>query len=48
VFFAFIITTDSLTSELRDAYIKEPATTALLLVIPYRAARDDAARPRDG
>jgi hypothetical protein len=43
IFVAFIVTTDSVEEEFRKAYIQEPATTALLLVIPY----DDVAKPLD-
>ena len=36
IFLAFVLTTDEVAKEFRSAYINEPATTVLLLYIPYR------------
>jgi hypothetical protein len=37
IFIAFVVTTGSLSAEFRDAFIETPATTALLLAVPYLA-----------
>lgn len=47
VFIASIITTDSL-EKFRNAYIEEPATTVLLLAVPYLALEPPAPDAEDG